>query len=98
MRIPEVLSGLDLAGLHIAYSEDLGCAPVDQEIRKVFRARLKAFSHVFATATEAAPDFGRIHDVFEIQRGVTIGERRGQPRSPRASRSGWFAGSYQLGG
>lgn len=72
MRIPEVLSGMDLAGLHVAYSEDLGCAPVDKDIRKVFRSRIKAFSNVFATATEATPDFGQVHDVFEIQRGVNF--------------------------
>ncbi|MGI9478385.1 MAG: amidase [Hyphomicrobiaceae bacterium] len=72
MRIPEVLSGIDLAGLNIAYSEDLGCAPVDNDIRKVFRERLKTFSHVFATATEATADFGRVHDVFEIQRGINF--------------------------
>ncbi len=72
MRIPEVLSGMDLAGLNIAFSEDLGCAPVDNDIREVFRSRIKSFSHVFATATEAAPDFGQVHDVFEIQRGINF--------------------------
>lgn len=72
MRIPEVLSGMDLAGLHVAYSEDLGCAPVDKDIRKIFRSRIKAFSNVFATATEATPDFGEVHDMFEIQRGVNF--------------------------
>lgn len=72
MRIPEVLSGIDLAGLNIAFSEDLGCAPVDNGIRKVFRNRVNTFSHVFATATEASPDFGRVHDVFEIQRGINF--------------------------
>ncbi|MBU2531593.1 MAG: hypothetical protein KKB37_02545 [Alphaproteobacteria bacterium] len=72
LRIPEVLSGIDLAGLNIAYSEDLGCAPVDNEIRKVFRSRIKAFSHVFATATEAAPDLASCHDVFEITRGINF--------------------------
>jgi amidase len=72
MRIPEMLSGIDLAGLHIAYSEDLGCCPVDQDIRKVFQSRVSAFSHVFATATEAAPDLSSVHDVFEIQRGINF--------------------------
>ncbi len=72
MRIPEVLSGIDLSGLHVAFSEDLGCAPVDNDIRKVFRSRLGVFSNVFATATEAAPDFGNVHDVFEIQRGINF--------------------------
>ena len=72
MRIPEMLAGMDLAGLNIAYSEDLGCAPVDNDIRETFRARIKTFSHVFATAIEATPDFGQVHDVFEIQRGINF--------------------------
>ena len=72
MRIPEMLAGMDLAGLNIAFSEDLGCAPVDNDIREIFRSRIKAFSHVFATATEASPDFGQVHDVFEIQRGINF--------------------------
>lgn len=72
MRIPEVLSGFDLSGLHVAYSEDLGCAPVDNDIRATFRSRMASFSNVFATATEAAPDFENVHDVFEIQRGINF--------------------------
>lgn len=72
MRIPDLLENLDLSGLHIAYSEDLGIAPVDNEIRKVFQARIKAFRHVFATTTEAAPDLSNAHDIFEIQRGINF--------------------------
>lgn len=72
MRIPEVLGGFDLSGLNVAYSEDLGCCPVDNDIRRVFRSRIKAFSHVFATASEAAPDLSSCHDVFEITRGINF--------------------------
>lgn len=72
MRIPEVLSGFDLAGLNVAYSEDLGCCPVDNDIRKIFQARVQTFSHIFATATEAAPELGSCHDVFEITRGINF--------------------------
>lgn len=73
MRIPEALSGLDLSGLNVAYSEDLGgLAPVDNDIREVFRSRIKAFSHVFATATEASTDLSNAHDIFEIQRGINF--------------------------
>jgi Asp-tRNA(Asn)/Glu-tRNA(Gln) amidotransferase A subunit family amidase len=72
MRIPEVLSGYDLSSLNVAYSEDLGCCPVDNDIRKVFRSRIKAFGNVFAAATEAAPDLSTCHDVFEITRGINF--------------------------
>jgi len=73
MRIPEVLAGIDLSGLNIAYSEDLGgLAPVDNAIREVFQSRMKTFSHVFATATETSPDLTNAHDIFEIQRGINF--------------------------
>ncbi len=72
MRIPDQLSGIDLSGLNIAYSEDLGIAPVDNDIRKVFQSRVNSFSHVFATATESHPDLAHAHDIFEIQRGINF--------------------------
>ena len=71
-EIPEKLTGLDLSTLNVAYSEDLGIAPVDNEIRKIFQSRVKTFSHVFATATETSPDLTNAHDIFEIQRGVNF--------------------------
>src|SRR5690606_6615735 len=70
LRIPEELPQLDLGGLRVAISTDLGCAPIDKEIRHTFQERVSTFRHVFAEAQDRDPDLGPVHDVFEIQRGV----------------------------
>jgi Asp-tRNA(Asn)/Glu-tRNA(Gln) amidotransferase A subunit family amidase len=63
---------LDLAGLRVVFSEDLGCAPVDDGIRAVFRERTGAFRSIFAEALNQDPDLGPVHEVFEILRGVNF--------------------------
>lgn len=69
--VTEVAAPLDsvgLDGLRIARSADLGCAPVAQEISALFEERIgSAFE-----STVASPDFGPIHDVFEVTRGVAF--------------------------
>ncbi|MGI9521384.1 MAG: amidase [Hyphomicrobiaceae bacterium] len=70
MRIPDHLSGVDLATLTVAYSADLGCAPVSRAIREVFHRRIRSFHSVFGESAEAAPDFAHVHDVFETLRGI----------------------------
>lgn len=70
LRIPEELPHIDLGGLRVAISTDLGCAPIDKEIRRIFQERLGSFRHVFAEAEDRDPDLGPVHDVFEILRGV----------------------------
>mgnify|MGYP001213518921 CR=1 FL=1 len=72
-RLPEALSGIDLASVRVAISVDLGCAPVDSNIRKTFTERVGTFRGVFAEAQDRDPDLGpQIHDVFEILRGLTF--------------------------
>jgi len=70
LRIPEELPQLDLGSLRVAISADLGCAPIDNEIRRVFQERVSTFRSSFAEAQDRDPDLGPVHDVFEIQRGV----------------------------
>ena len=70
MRIPERLSGCDLGSLSVAFSEDLGCAPVDNDLRAVFQDRMNAIAGTFAETAETTPDFANVHDVFETLRGV----------------------------
>jgi Asp-tRNA(Asn)/Glu-tRNA(Gln) amidotransferase A subunit family amidase len=69
LRPPEPV---DLGSLRAAFSEDLGCAPVDRGIRKVFRERTARFRAAFADAQDRDPDLGPVHDVFEILRGVNF--------------------------
>jgi amidase len=66
------LGDIDLSTLRVAISPDLGCAPVDNSIRQVFTDKTDTFRHVFAEADDQQPDFGNVHDVFEILRGVSF--------------------------
>ncbi len=70
LRIPDALSGLDLGSLTVAFSSDLGCAPLDNDIAKVFESRKSAFSHLFAETHERNPDLSDVHEAFEILRAV----------------------------
>jgi len=69
-RIPEQLAPVDLAAIRVAVSADLGCAPIDNDIRRTFDDRLKCFRHVFADVQNRDPVLGPVHDIFEILRGV----------------------------
>lgn len=63
----------DLSSLRVAFSADLGAAPVSAEVRALFAERSAALSNLFAVAEEAAPDFGpRVHEMFEVTRGVAF--------------------------
>jgi Asp-tRNA(Asn)/Glu-tRNA(Gln) amidotransferase A subunit family amidase len=64
------LTGADLGTLRVAVSTDLGCAPVDRSIVAVFNERVARFRHVFRAVEERAPDFGGVHEIFEVLRGV----------------------------
>ena len=69
-RIPTELIGADLGKLRAAVSPDLGCAPVDRNIAGVFIARMTHIQHAFKEVQKRAPDFGNVHEVFEILRGM----------------------------
>lgn len=61
----------DLSSLRVAFSEDLGFAPVDRQVRDLFRSRSDAFRHLFREATDRDPEMGEDPNrVFEVLRGV----------------------------
>ena len=70
MRIPEALSGVDLGSLKVAFSSNLGCAPLDNDIAKVFESRKSAISYLFAESQNRDPDLTDVHESFEILRAV----------------------------
>ncbi len=70
MRIPDALSGFDLCSLKVAFSADLGCAPLDNDIRKIFESRTAAFAHMFAETHQRDPDLSDVHEAFEILRAI----------------------------
>jgi len=69
LRAPEVV---DLSRLKVAVSEDLGCAPVDDAIRAVFRSRIEKLAPLFGSCEARDPELGSVHQVFEILRGVNF--------------------------
>jgi len=64
------IAPVDLAGLTVAFSEDLGFAPVDGKIRRFFRERTQAFGHLFRDRGGRDPVMPDASRVFEILRGV----------------------------
>ena len=83
-RIPDRLTGADLGRLRVAVSADLGCAPIDKDIARVFEERVGTFDHIFGETSRRAPDFSGVHEVFEVHRCVQFvaahGERLAKSR------------------
>jgi amidase len=72
LSMPDTLLGADLSNVKMAFSSDLGCAPVDNEIRSVFKNKINTFKHNFFQSHEDHPDFLDIHNCFEIIRGFNF--------------------------
>ena len=70
LRIPDALSGTDLGSLRVAFSKDLGCAPIDSAVGKVFEERKGVIAPFFASAHDRDPDLSDVHEAFEILRAV----------------------------
>lgn len=76
--IPERLAPADLSHLRAAFSADLGCAPVDHEIRRLFEKKIATFRHVFARAEARCPELGKVAEAFDILRGLYCVEEHHQ--------------------
>ncbi len=63
---------IDIAGLRVAWSEDLGVAPMDDGIRATFRDRMAAIASFFKSCYRRDPDFSEARDVFWALRSVTF--------------------------
>ena len=63
---------IDLASLRAAVSEDLGFAPIDDDIRTIFRDRTAIFAPVFKSCVNINPNMARSDEVFEILRAVNF--------------------------
>ena len=70
--IPCALQGADLSRVRVAFSADLGVAPVDSNIRQVFAAKTARFASVFASTQQRDPDLTGVHQAFEVLRGITF--------------------------
>ena len=69
LSMPDELIGADLSGVKMAYSPDLGCAPVDNNIKATLLEKINTFKSNFLLSKEDHPDFLDIHECFEIIRG-----------------------------
>ncbi len=63
---------LDLAGLRVALTPDLGFAPVERHIAEVFAEKTGLFRHVFARADDATPDCQGADESFAILRATNM--------------------------
>ena len=70
--LDEALSDIDLSSLSVAISADLGCAPLDAQLRDLFKQRVATFASVFGESEDRDPDLENVHEIFEILRGVNF--------------------------
>lgn len=61
---------VDLAGLKVAISEDLGFAPVDDGIRADFRHKIEIISQWFLATNDDCPDLSLVEDTLAIMRSL----------------------------
>ena len=67
--LPAELIPSDLSSIKMAFSTDLGCAPVDNEIKKVFLKKIEVIKSCFNYTNNDHPNFLNIHECFEVIRG-----------------------------
>jgi Asp-tRNA(Asn)/Glu-tRNA(Gln) amidotransferase A subunit family amidase len=72
------LDKIDLSSLRVAWSEDLGVAPVDDDIRASFRSVMSSISSVFSCCEKRDPDFAKARDIFWGLRSVTFLANHGE--------------------
>ena len=66
---------LDLSGLRVAVSEDLGATDVDEGIRATFRERVDTFASSFAVCEPAHPDFTNVRECYWTLRSLLFVSR-----------------------
>ncbi len=72
------LAEVDLSALRVATSEDLGVAPVDDDIRDSFRNCINSISGVFAECEPRDPDMTGAREIFWALRSVTFLANHGE--------------------
>ena len=69
--LTEPIHPANLSTLRVAISEDLGTAPLDDDIRQCFRRKIKTIRHIFSLAHDRDPPFDDdLHRAFEVLRCV----------------------------
>jgi amidase len=63
---------VDLGSLRVGWTEDFGTCAVDNDIRKVFRAKIDAMKHLFKQCEEVKFDLGDVHRCFDVLRAESF--------------------------
>ena len=79
----------DPATLRVAFTEDIGCAPVAGDVRAAFRDKVERIAPLFARGEWTHPDMGPVHETFETLRGVDFIEAYGNHVEQHRARSCW---------
>lgn len=66
------LADIDLGTIKVALSEDLGFAPVDNNIRKTFQAAIGKLTSLFREAVPADPPMDGADEAFEVNRAINF--------------------------
>ena len=66
------LPKIDLGDVRVAISEDLGFAPVDNDIRATFRTAITKLEPAFASATQVTPPLHGADEAFEVSRALSF--------------------------
>jgi amidase len=59
-------------GLRVAWSPDLGLAPVEREVKRVTEAAAKVFAKLGARLEATHPDFGGVQEIIRVSRGLRM--------------------------
>ncbi len=66
------LDDVDLGSLKVAFSEDLGFAPVDNDIRAKFRTVTTKLAPIFASTEHVNPPLAGADEAFEVNRALSF--------------------------
>ena len=66
------LPDVELSGVRAAISEDLGFAPVDNEIRATFQNAVSKIEPFFASTERCDPPFDGADEAFEVNRAISF--------------------------
>jgi Asp-tRNA(Asn)/Glu-tRNA(Gln) amidotransferase A subunit family amidase len=66
------LQDVDLGDINVAISEDLGFAPVDNDIRATFRTAIEKLQSAFASVRQVNPPLEGSDEAFEVNRALSF--------------------------
>lgn len=66
------LSDIDLGDVKVAVSEDLGFAPIDNDIRVTFKAVIDKLQSAFASVRQVDPPLEGADEAFEVNRALSF--------------------------